>query len=315
MDSKWRSQIEQATNWEQTQLFFKKRADEQDPTKEAVKWIYRGQSYHWDKTVPITEVAPGLETSLERAFVDFEVRNEARPRWEKDIIRDFRRKLPLYMSNTPGRYDILGWLALMQHHHAPTRLQDWTYSPWVALHFAVNRLRPEQVGEVWALDAKWFTEKTESIFGLCGEWRDGMLAWQEKIRLGADALYMDDGAVKDNAKIMQLIESPKALIYNVNPFRLNERLTIQHGVFLVPGDMTLSFMQNLESSTYGNDLYERIHILRIGHEHRKDILRELRRMNINNAVLFPGLDGFAESLWTRLAVPFHDLRSAYPDSM
>jgi hypothetical protein len=315
MDSGCRFQVEQATNWEQTQLFFKNRADEQDSSKGAVKWIYRGQSDYRNKTDPITEIKPRLETSLERAFADLEVTSEARPRWEKDIIRDFRRKLPLYMNNVPGRYDILEWLSLMQHHHAPTRLQDWTYSPWVALHFAVNRLRPEQFGEVWALDAKWFTERTESTFGLCGEWRDGMVAWQERIRQRPDSLYMDDGAVEDNAKIMQLIESPKPLICNVNPFRLNERLTIQHGVFLVPGDMSLSLMQNLESSTYSNDLYNRIQILRIGHEDRKGILSELRRMNINNAVLFPGLDGFAESLWTRLAVPFHDLRSAYPDLM
>ena len=38
-----------------------------------------------------------------------------------------------------------------------------------------------------------------------------------------------------------------------------------------------------------------------GPEFRREILRSLHRMNINRAALFPGLDGFAQSLKIRLA--------------
>jgi hypothetical protein len=36
---------------------------------------------------------------------------------------------------------------------------------------------------------------------------------------------------------------------------------------------------------------------------RKEILRRLRRMNMTSATLFPGLDGFARSLNTLVAMP------------
>ena len=38
----------------------------------------------------------------------------------------------------------------------------------------------------------------------------------------------------------------------------------------------------------------------------EDLAKQLHRMNINNAVLFPGLDGFSQSLWTRVGLELKD---------
>jgi len=86
----------------------------------------------------------------------------------------------------------------------------------------------------------------------------------------------------------------------LNPFRLNERLRTQKGVFLVPGDLKVSFMDNLtnlpasdpEESEPENPVLRLVLAPAI----RKEALEHLYYMNISRTSLFPGLDGNAQSL-------------------
>lgn len=85
-----------------------------------------------------------------------------------------------------------------------------------------------------------------------------------------------------------------AAVWPINPFRLNERLRVQQGAFLIQGDISKPFLDNL--SALSKDPTDRIVRIVIPEALRREALRKLWSMDISRAALFPGLDGFAKSL-------------------
>lgn len=103
----------------------------QNPPLDNDEWVFRGQSYPWP-------LKPSIERNVDPARIRLSI-------IEKQLIRDFQNHAHHYLANPPGEQEELEWLALMQHYGAPTRLLDWSRSPYVAAFFALEE--PPQEGK------------------------------------------------------------------------------------------------------------------------------------------------------------------------
>jgi len=221
-----------------------------------------------------------LETSLERACKRLYGSLEKAAHIENIVLREFRRRLHHYSQNIPRREDRLRWLSLLQHHGAPTRLLDWTYSIYIAIYFAAEHGSGEFA--VWVVNKEWLKDEGKRTFANHNR---------------SHHLFRGKGdeEVEEHFQTDVLDKDPLKAVIQVNPFQLDERLTIQKGVFLYPCDIGESFEDNLRAMQGHND-HKNVRKLVFAHDDRKKALAKLHRMNITRATLFPGLDGFAQSL-------------------
>jgi hypothetical protein len=108
-------------------------------TSNPYEWLFRGQE----------EASWSLAPTLERICPA-----DTRYRAERQLFEDFTAKAHIYTSHLPPTEDFQSWMATMQHHGIPTRLLDWTYSPYVALFFAVNKKGNEDRATIWAIHSR-----------------------------------------------------------------------------------------------------------------------------------------------------------------
>jgi hypothetical protein len=234
-------------------------------------WIYRG---HKSKAWPI-------RTSLERCCEREKIKPHSHSRIENELIRDFQRAYYQYGRHIPDDKSIIEWTALMQHHGAPTRLVDFTYSIYVAAYLALESAESDCA--VWAVRAPWALRQSVAAFQTIKKPNASLL--QSATRPGHEEVAND-----------LLFSEPFAKVaVPLSPFRLNERLRTQRATFLVPGDVSHTFMDNLFALAGHNRRTNLIRI-QIPLKFRREAIEQLFAMNISRTSLFPGLDGYAQSL-------------------
>jgi hypothetical protein len=64
------------------------------------------------------------------------------PNMERSLLKQFQKYAHKHIVERDTDWH---WLSVAQHHGLPNRLLDWTYSRYVALHFAVSKI--EDFGE------------------------------------------------------------------------------------------------------------------------------------------------------------------------
>jgi hypothetical protein len=170
------------------------------------------------------------------------------------------------LDHVPPDADSFQWLALMQHHGAPTRLLDLTWSPYVAAFFALERASGDAA--VWALNSARIIPYRDSIHlpdvGEIRPWE--MSPWTE----GNFEKYFLPGTM--------------SFVVIANPRVSNKRLTAQSGTFLIPARLDAPIERILDAYPGPTRVIRKFVLAK---QMRTEAMRELYNMNLTNATLFP----------------------------
>jgi hypothetical protein len=223
-------------------------------------YIYRGL---WNKNYD-------LKTSLMRLGGAYE-------KLEHHLLRNFRKYA--HANASPGN-SIWNWLAVAQHHGLPTRLLDWTYSPYVALHFATTDFEHyDQPAAIWCVNYVKSNEYIPQVL-------------REAIRHEGSNVFTPEvlEPVCSSLKALEAFQEENFVLF-LEPPSLDARIVHQYALF----SMMSSGQANLGDWLSGHpDLYFRIIIpARL----KWEIRDKLDQVNITERVLFPGLAGL--SMWLK----------------
>lgn len=215
-----------------------------------------------------------LSTSLLR------LRGGSSDRIEPHILRNFRKYAA--RDTSPGDSD-WNWLSVAQHHGLPTRLLDWTNSPYVALHFATADPRCyDAPGAVWCVDYAAAHELLPAPLRREIRSHEAGLFTTDMLARIAYTLEDFDRCLSDGAQAAPLFFEPPSL---------DERIVNQSAVFSAMPGATASLHDWLGEHP---ELYRKV-IIPAGLKWR--IRDHLDQANVTERVLFPGLDGL--SRWLR----------------
>lgn len=195
---------------------------------------------------------------------------------ERHLLRNFRKYAH---RSTPSGESVWNLLALAQHHGLPTRLLDWTYSPYIALHFSTANLKKfDTDGAIWCVNyVKSNDYLPDSLKRIIRDEGSNVFTPQ-MLGVEFDSLKQLDALV-DHSFILFL-----------EPPSMDERIVNQHALFSMMSNAQLLMSQWLNEHP---GLFYRIIIPA---ELKWEIRDKLDQANITERVLFPGLDGLSSWL-------------------
>jgi hypothetical protein len=196
---------------------------------------------------------------------------------EYHLLRNFRkyaRHDQVDIRDSPWR-----WLTLAQHHGLPTRLLDWTYSPFVAMHFATCETEKYDTdGVIWKLD---FVKANHLL-------PEPLINELTEASANAFTVGMLERALPDIRSFDGLSAEPIVAFFE--PPSLDARIVNQFALFSVMSSPNANLEDWLDKHP---GLYRRIIIPKAL---KWEIRDKLDQANMTERMLFPGLDGLASWL-------------------
>jgi hypothetical protein len=280
----------------------------------SARWIWRGQSnYDWS-----------LTTGLARQLNEFDP-NHSKD-WlqlENSTIGYFVDRVLGLLPAPPDEHDLLAWLSLMQHYGAPTRLLDWSFSPYIAMFFAYENPATTD-SALYALD-----------YYLARRVNAGVLFPSPWDHLGAMGFTVADTEgnsttsypatntyrrERENDILRWAIRAESKCPLPTIPIKQDARMLAQQTIFtlmgkvdfavddwfdrdkwefpeLRPGGPAAGTDTTIWPLTHPAQLLQKI---RLRQEWRDKALRHLGILGINESVLFPGLDGIGRAARSHL---------------
>jgi hypothetical protein len=200
---------------------------------------------------------------------------DAAPRLERHLIRNFRK----YAHRERPGPTLWDWLSLAQHHGLPTRLLDWTFSPFVAAHFA-TATSPGVEAIVWAVDCAAAHELLPDVLREALE-AEGATVFTTEL-LAAEAATQDE---------LDHLGGDEPFVLFFEPPSLDDRIVNQSAVLSVLSDPSAHMDVWLKAHP------EVWHAWRVPPPVKAEIRDRLDQGNVTERVLMPGLDGLAA--WLR----------------
>jgi hypothetical protein len=228
------------------------------------QYLFRGQP---DSTWP-------LASSLNR-HLPTGCPVETALRIEQRALLEFQAQAHLHTPQSDLPSDLSGasirdWWTLMQHHGAPTRLLDWTASPYVAAYFAAQQ-HPDLPGAIY-------------------------VAHPHTIGCSFSRLVPTG---RDDIALFTVPTSPQSL-YFFEPAKRTARLVAQQGHFSLTTNILGDHDALLAAASDPSTAPEPGILLRarwtIPASLKRTFIRHLRVMNVTAHSLFPGTDGLGRSV-------------------
>jgi len=195
---------------------------------------------------------------------------------ERHLLRNFKK----YAHRTVvGRDSLWHWLSVAQHYGLPTRLLDWTYSPFFAMHFATANLEKFNIdGVIWAVNYV----HTHQLLP------DKLRTQLDEEGANVFTVEMLAESVKSFRELADL--SSDGYVVFFEPPSIDDRIINQFALFSVMSD---------PRAVLDDWLQQHPHIWRkivIPAELKWEIRDKLDQASVTERVLFPGLDGLSRWL-------------------